>query len=462
MESAPRKLVAILAADIVGYSALMSADEERTVNDLKGHQAVVLPMLAEYAGHLIDTAGDGIMAEFSSVVNAVECGLAIQSVMAKRNVNIDDQRRMRFRMGINVGDVIFDAERIYGDGINIAARLEGIAEPGEIYVSRQVVDQVEGKVPFRFRSLGEKILKNIPKPVTVFTVDQTTDEDAFVANVLPDLKQDIKYCRTADGVRLAYATVGNGPTLVKVANYMNHLEYDFDSPITRHLVLGLAAQHQLLRYDARGNGMSDWDVENLSLEAWVTDLETVVDTFGLDRFPLLGISQGSAVAVAYAVRNPERVSHLILYGGFALGAAKRSPEGKEIQSALKTLTQAGWGSDSSALRQMFTSQFAPDATQEQAESFNELQRRTTSPECAARYMDAVGNIDVTDLLPQVTTPTLVMHTRGDVRVPFEVGRQLAQIPNARFIALQGNNHLLLENTPATERFLEEVELFLES
>lgn len=276
-----------------------------------------------------------------------------------------------------------------------------------------------------------------------------------------DIKQEIKYCRTHDGVRLAYATAGSGPPLVKSANWLNHLEYDWESPVWQHVVRGLARKHTLVRYDARGNGLSDWDVETLSLDAWVSDLETVVDAAGAKRFPLLGVCQGCAISIAYAVRHPERVSHLILYGGFALGEAKRSPGDRERQVAEATLTRHYWGLNNPAFRQMFTTQFIPDATQEQADHFNELQRRTTSPECAARYLEAEGNFDVTELLGKVTVPTLVMHARADAVVPFEVGRSMsAGIPGAKFVPLQGQNHLFLEHEAASERFFEELELFL--
>ena len=275
------------------------------------------------------------------------------------------------------------------------------------------------------------------------------------------INQEIKYCRTSEGVRLAYAIAGSGPPLVKAANWLNHLEYDWKTPVWQHVVRGLAREHTLIRYDARGTGMSDWDVETLSLEAWVSDLETVINAAGVDRFPLLGVSQGCAVSIAYAVRHSERISHLILYGGFALGMAKRSPEQRELRAAMATLMRHGWGADNPAFRQMFTSQFMPGATPEQADFFNELQRRTTSPECAARYLTAAGEIDVSGLLSKVTTPTLVMHARGDARVPFELGRSMAAgIPGARFIPLQGQNHLFLEHEAASERFFEEIELFL--
>jgi class 3 adenylate cyclase/pimeloyl-ACP methyl ester carboxylesterase len=456
-----RRLTAILAADIAGYSALMGADEARTVRDLKEHQAAVLPMIGEFGGHIIDTAGDGILAEFASVVNALECAVAVQRKMAERNAAFEPKRRMQFRMGVNIGDVIFDEARIYGDGINIAARLEAIAEPGGICISRQAYDQVESKLALGFRNLGPQHLKNIVKPGEVFAVDGIGRSDEGPGLDRANLPQEIKYCRAPDGVRLAYAIAGGGPILVKTANWMNHLEYDWESPIWRHVCLGLAREHTLIRYDARGNGMSDWDVDELSLDAWVSDLETVVDSAGIERFPLLGISQGCAVSIAYAVRHPERVSHLVLYGGFALGGKKRAPAEKEKRNAMMTLMRLGWGADSPVFRQMFTGLFIPGGTHEQADYFNELQRRTTSPECAARYFDVAGDIDVSDLLAKVTVPTLVMHARGDLMVPFEAGRQMAtDIPGAHFIALPGQNHLFLQDEPASERFFEEIKLFL--
>jgi class 3 adenylate cyclase/pimeloyl-ACP methyl ester carboxylesterase len=460
-ERVERRLSAILAADIAGYSALMGADETRTVRDLKAHQAVVLPMIREFGGRVIDTAGDGILAEFVSVVSAVECAVAVQEKMEERNAAIEPDRRMQFRIGINIGDVIFDEARIYGDGINVAARLESIAAAGSIFISRQVYDQVDGKLAIGFRKLGPRNLKNIVKPVEVFEITVIGASDKTLTSDTPKLKHEIRYCRAPDGVRLAYAIAGEGPPLVKAANWMNHLEYDWESPVWRHVLQGLAKDHTLIRYDARGNGMSDWDVDELSLDAWVSDLETVIDAAGIERFPLLGISQGCAVSVAYAARHPERVSHLICYGGFALGGKKRTPEESEKRSAMMTLMRLGWGADNPVFRQMFTGLFIPGGTREQAEFFNELQRRTTSPECAARYYDVVGDFDIRDILGQVKAPTLVMHVRGDLICPIEAGRQLATgIPGARFVAFQGQNHLFLESEPACQRFFEEIKLFL--
>jgi adenylate cyclase len=169
-ESHSRRLAAILAADIAGYSALMGADEARTVRDLKGHQAVVLPMVGEFGGRIIDTAGDGILAEFPSVVNAVKCAVAIQSKMAERNTGIEPERRMQFRVGINVGDVVFDEARIYGEGINVAARLEVIAEPGGICISSKVYEEISGRIDLTYEDIGQQQLKNIARPIRAYRV----------------------------------------------------------------------------------------------------------------------------------------------------------------------------------------------------------------------------------------------------------------------------------------------------
>jgi pimeloyl-ACP methyl ester carboxylesterase/DNA-binding SARP family transcriptional activator len=279
---------------------------------------------------------------------------------------------------------------------------------------------------------------------------------------LRDIEQEIRFCTAKDGVRIAYATAGKGPPLVKSANWLNHLEFDWQSPVWRHLLHALARHHQLVRYDERGNGLSDWSAENLSLDWFVQDLETVVDAAGLDRFPLFGISQGCAVSIAYAVRHPERVTRLILAGGYARGWRKRgSPDEIARREALLTLTLQGWGQENPAYRQIFTSLYLPDATPEQANWWNELQRITTSPQNAHRLAEAFSKIDVRDLLDKVKVPTVVLHSRRDAVVPFDSGRELASgIRGARFVPLDSRNHLILEHEQAWPRFLAEISAFL--
>jgi class 3 adenylate cyclase/pimeloyl-ACP methyl ester carboxylesterase len=457
-----RQLAAILAIDVAGYSRLMAIDEEGTHTALKIYRRdVVDPKILKYHGHIFKNTGDGALVEFASAVDAVRCAVDIQRAMAKRKTAISEDRRVEFRIGINVGDIILDDGDIYGDGVNIAVRLEGFAETGGISISRQAHEQVEGKLPFICRPLGPQKLKNIPKPVEIYAID--FDGGGFID---PDnMKLKVDYCRAPDGVRLAYATVGSGPPLAKISNWMNHVEYDWESSLMRHFYQALARHFTLLRYDARGNGLSDWDVDDMSLNAWVSDLETVVNAAGFNRFPLLGMSQGCAISVAFAVRYPERVTHLVLYGGFARGAYRRAKNELELQKAkaLATLIRTGWGEETPVFRQLFSSLVMPGATQEQLKKFAERQRKTTTAECAYRYYETTRNLDVSDLLPKVRVPTLVMHKREDQMQPFDAGRELATgIPGARFVALQGQNHFPLEQDPETERMLEEIELFLKS
>jgi pimeloyl-ACP methyl ester carboxylesterase/DNA-binding winged helix-turn-helix (wHTH) protein len=277
-------------------------------------------------------------------------------------------------------------------------------------------------------------------------------------------EQEVHFCTASDGVRIAYALAGSGPPLVKTANWLNHLEYDWESPVWSHLLHALAAEHRLIRYDERGNGLSDWNVNDISFEAFVRDLETVVDAAKLDRFSLLGVSQGCPVSIAYAIRNPGRVSHLVLYGGYARGWRRRGdPAEIEKADAVQTLMRHGWGQENPAFRQIFTTRFMPSGTPEQMRWFNDLQRMTTSPDNAARIRRANENIDITDLLPQVRIPTLVLHCRNDAAQPHEEGRILAAgIPGARFVTLEGHNHLILESDPCWARFLDEIMVFLKT
>ncbi len=276
-------------------------------------------------------------------------------------------------------------------------------------------------------------------------------------------EQQIRFCAASDGVSIAYAASGNGPPLVKTANWLSHLEFDWNSPVWRHWLRELSRDHTLVRYDERGCGLSDRTVDTFSLDAWVRDLEAVVDALALERFPLLGISQGGPIAIAYAARHPERVSRLVLYGSYSRGRAHRDPTDRERieREMMIRMIEVGWGRDHAAFRQVFTSLFIPDATPEQAEWFNELQRVSTAPETASLMVRTFDGLDVRELAPRLRIPTLVLHGMGDLRVPFDEGRLLASlIPGARFVPLESRNHILLEREPAWGRFLREVRHFL--
>jgi pimeloyl-ACP methyl ester carboxylesterase/DNA-binding CsgD family transcriptional regulator len=277
------------------------------------------------------------------------------------------------------------------------------------------------------------------------------------------MKQEIYFCSSADNVRIAYAISGEGLPLVKAANYLTHLEHDWNSPVWRHWMQSLSEAHRLIRYDARGSGLSDWNVATYDMDAWVRDLEAVVNSLNLERFPLLGISQGAAVCVAFAVSHPERVSRLVLYGGYARGRFHRDldTQGKLEAEALINLIRVGWGQENPAFRQLFSTMLMPDGDLEQMASLNQLAQISATPENASRMERAFYEIDIRHLAPKVSVPTLVLHPRKDAGIPFEEGRLLASlIPGSRFVQLESRNHILLEQEPAWGRFLAELRAFL--
>jgi pimeloyl-ACP methyl ester carboxylesterase/DNA-binding CsgD family transcriptional regulator len=277
------------------------------------------------------------------------------------------------------------------------------------------------------------------------------------------LRQDLRVCTSRDGTRIAIASIGAGPPLVRAAHWLSHVEHDLESPVWRPWLAELSRQHTYIRYDQRGSGLSDSDASDFSLEAGVADLEAVVEALGLVRFPLLGMSQGGAVAIAYAARHPDKVSHLVLAGAYACGALRRAgtPRDRLEAETLVNLIRLGWGRDNPSFRQVFTNQFIPNGTPLQHQWWNELERLTASADNAARILEAFHDMDVTDIARQLQVPTLVLHARGDARVPFDEGRRLAAlIPGARFVPLDSDNHVLLDTEPAWAHFLAELRGFL--
>lgn len=280
---------------------------------------------------------------------------------------------------------------------------------------------------------------------------------------MPEFRQHIRFATAADGAKIAFAESGDGPPLLRAGHWMTHLEWDARLPLWQPLLQALSAQNRLVRYDLRGCGLSDRNAGAATLDAVVSDLEAVADAAGLDRFALLGMSLGGAASIVYAARHPQRVTRLVLIGALARGALVRDPgaEQREVHEAMLRLVRAGWGRDNPAFRQLFTTQFFPGATREQAEGFNEMQRVSCTPERAEELVRMSSGIDVSAALPEVRSPALVLHCRGDARVPFEEGRYIAaRLPDASFEPLESINHVPLPGEPAFGHALERIASFL--
>ena len=278
------------------------------------------------------------------------------------------------------------------------------------------------------------------------------------------MKQEIRFCRSYDGTRIAYATSGSGPPLLYVANWLTHLKLDWNSPLWSHWFRELSRGRTLVRFDARGNGLSDRVVSELSVDAWAQDLLAVADDLGLTRFPILGFCQGGATAQACAVRQPERVSRLILFNSYVHGAF--TDEGTDTEKreaeALGEMIAVGWGQEVTAFRQLFANLMIPEGSREQVRWYAKLQQRTVSRDLAVRLWRVFHTIDVRHLAPRVQAPTLVLHVQGNKLVDFDQGRRLAcLVPGARFVPLEGRNHILLEDEPGWSRFLEDLRAFLD-
>ena len=307
-------------------------------------------------------------------------------------------------------------------------------------------------------------------PGTVRDLPSKSDRRAsFQAGAQPPpvqsrkLEHRISFTTSSDGTRIAFGIAGNGPPLVKVANYMGHVEYDWDSPVWAHWLEELTRSHTLIYYDERGSGLSDWNAEDVSFEAWVRDLEAVVEAAGLRRFPLFAMSQAGAVAVAYAAQHSDQVTRLIVHGAYARGWLKRelTEEQIEEEKLMISLMRVGWGRENPAFRQVFAMQLFPDASPEHIRALEEQMRLSVSPKNAVRLESEMHRIDVRDLAQQITVPTLVLHSREDQAVPFEEGRLLASlIPRAQFVALESKNHVLTEHEAAWPKFVEAVRGFL--
>jgi pimeloyl-ACP methyl ester carboxylesterase/DNA-binding winged helix-turn-helix (wHTH) protein len=331
----------------------------------------------------------------------------------------------------------------------------------DVFVTEDSVVQCIGDIRAALRDDTHRIIKTVPRRGYVFAAELSDTEPGKRPPAISSRSQEITFCRTKDGVNLAVACVGQGMPVVYIPTWATHLEYDWQSPIRGPLLPLLADRFRLIRYDGRGFGLSDRDVGEISFATFELDLATVVDALHLRRYALLGVSQGAAIAIAHAARYPERITRMILHGGFALGRNKRSAKDVELAKAWVAIMREAWEVDNSALLRIFSSVWLPGATAEQIKWYADLLRLSTSVENAVMNRNAAHDIDVVDLLPRVSAPTLVLHCRHDNVAPFDEGRRIAaSIPNAKFVSLNSENHVPLPGEPAWQQFIDEIAAFL--
>jgi pimeloyl-ACP methyl ester carboxylesterase/DNA-binding winged helix-turn-helix (wHTH) protein len=337
---------------------------------------------------------------------------------------------------------------------------------GKIWAGRIVSDSaISARISAARAALGDdgtrqELIKTVPKRGFRFVGAVETDGDGPSPSpaqrpTAPHARQRVMFCNSRDGTRIALAISGSGMPLVKAGHWLTHLEHDWQSPIWRPFLDALGGRFQLVRYDQRGNGLSDRTVPSFSLDAFVDDLKAVVDAVGLDRFALYGTSQGAPIAIAYACRHPQRVSALVLQGGYHKGRLVRvTASEREQGEAMLTLVRHGWGKPQSPFMKAFSSIFMPEGTREQIDSLASLQSMTTTSENAAMLRRALDEFEVTSLLGGVSAPTLVLHARDDGVQPLDQGRELAAgIPGAEFVMLDTSNHIIVPGDRAWDELI---------
>ena len=505
--AATRELAAIMFSDIAGYTLIMGRDEDKALRALAEHREVLRSVLPRFNGRMIGEIGDGTLSSFHSALDAVNCAREVQA-------SLKDDPEMQLRIGIHVGDVLFKDNTVHGDGVNVASRIHALAPPGGVCISDRVYDEIRNKPEISVKDLGEQTLKNVSRPIRVYTLAASGAPlehpspaksrlgrgiaslkrrplasgfgvilfaalcyvlyaaffvriaAAVMVHVIPllpkQMEQTVGFCRTSDGVRIAYGTVGKGAPVVIVLGWLTHVERGTSSPTYNSAFLKLiGAHHLVVQYDGRGFGMSDRGLRDYSLEPRLRDLEAVVDALKLKRFALYGISSGGPAAIAYAARHPERVTRLVLHGASAYyDLSLLSPALREKQRAFWSLVQNGW--DNPAFQEMHASMMMPDASEVIRRFAAQLAEISGTPEDASAFLSAQAKIDVRQLAPQIRAPTLVINVRGDQLAPLEFGRQLADlIPGARLVIIQGRDHIPIPGDGEAEQIDPVIQPFLD-
>ncbi len=475
--SEARQLLAIMFTDVVGYTALTERDEAGAVRVRERHRELVQTLVKQFDGEVVEVTGDESLSIFPSALGAVDCALALQGALRS-------YPDLRLRIGIHLGDVLRRDGEVIGDGVNVAARIRPLAEPGGICISEPVYQMVRTRAHVTARALGRQSLKNVGEAVAVYALSAGDVGPAvrprrrgrkvlggvLVAVVLCALliaanrvaigtwlalnaprlmttpvEQQIGFAETSDGARIAYATSGAGPPVVFVLGWATHMKEGLGSPVyDLGGVLRWYSQHHLVvRYDGRGFGLSDRNATDFSLDARVRDLEAVVDALGLERFALYAASAGGPAGIAYAARHPDRVTRLVLAATLAGRASvpeDERVESPEVTRARIELVRTNW--DDPSTRAMIVERLAPEAGEVARRVLIHFLGLSADGAAMAGFFTASSGIDVSEEARRVRAPTLVVSPDSPGPFGLSGGRRLASlIPKARFEILEGASHI---------------------
>lgn len=443
------RLAAILALDVVGYSQKMQENADGLVSALTEVLGkIVRPAANAAGGHIVKLMGDGALIEFPAASSALRCAVQIQREMQQEDAPYNFNEPILLRAGLHAGEILPDQNDVFGDTVNLAARLEAAASPGGILVSSVFRELAASHSLEVFEYEGARSFKGIDQPVDVYSVPLKDVEQRQRRSNLQQ-SQEIRFCSSSDGATLAWTSIGEGPPIVHTQAWIGHLNLDWQHPSRAHLLEAISDYRSIVRFDARGAGLSQRDVEEITFEHFVDDLESVFDAAGIERAPVLALSQGCSIAVAFAARRPERVSALIMIGGYSEGRGQRSSQKeRDMATAMTSMMKAGWDDEYPSLRDLIAQTIIPGASEEQRRKLAEAMRQTINGETQARYRQTLNNVNVTDLLRNVQAPALVLHCDNDRIVPIDQGRKLAAgLPNAIFRSYDSSNHIPPENDP---------------
>ena len=451
-----RKTSSILSLDVVDYTKRMSVDAEATLLVLQRiFDEIIKPSVKANSGRIFKLMGDGALVEFHAATDAIS---AAKEILLKLR-----GEEILLRAGIHTGDVMPSGADLFGEAVNVSARLQALAPPGNCLVSKTAADVAGTSLSIPLRPESSMRLKGVQNPIEAFSIDLEGDNRQAMKERQAET-QEIRFTKSKDGTTLAWTATGEGQDLLVTPNWLRHLEYDWTMNAIAGWLPLLSRNYHLYRFDGRNNGLSERGVQDVSLDRIIEDVAAVLDATGLERVPLFGISFGATIAAAFAAQHPDRVSGLVLFGGFAQGLKRRAQPGiAALGQAMMDMGQDGWNDDYPSARDLMAQSFSPSASPHDQRAYAEFMRLAMDHQDWRKIGPIVDSVDIRDLLPRITCPALVIHANRDRMHGIEQGRELAAgIRNARFVGIETNNNTMPEYDPAWPKAIEEIAGFLKS